>query len=205
MPLQSGLAYARFGTVSLKNKIKKQKERERRIEAAKKRETFYGILLVSLVVLVLGYGVWSWIGPSLTTTSGHEGQIVKHIHPKLVIRVNGQPVVGPANIGIGPQLWKDHTLDAIGMRGMSEMGMQGMSPLHTHDTSGTIHVESTVDRDFTLGQFFAVWGMPFSATCIMNYCTTGQKKLRMFVNGIENFEFDRLVLRDGQEIVIEYA
>lgn len=33
-----------------------------------------------------------------------------------------------------------------------------MSPLHTHDTSGTIHVESNSYRTYTLGQFLDIWG-----------------------------------------------
>jgi hypothetical protein len=32
------------------------------------------------------------------------------------------------------------------------------SPLHTHDTSGIIHVESPTVRSFTLGEFVDLWG-----------------------------------------------
>jgi hypothetical protein len=31
--------------------------------------------------------------------------------------------------------------------------MPGMAPLHTHDSSGIIHVESVVDRNYTLDEF----------------------------------------------------
>jgi len=31
--------------------------------------------------------------------------------------------------------------------------MPGMAPLHTHDRSGIIHVESVVDRNYTLDEF----------------------------------------------------
>ena len=37
-------------------------------------------------------------------------------------------------------------------------GMSGMAPLHTHDTSGIIHVESSVKRNYTLGEFLNTWG-----------------------------------------------
>ncbi len=30
--------------------------------------------------------------------------------------------------------------------------------LHTHTEDGIIHIESPVQRTFTLGHFFAIWG-----------------------------------------------
>lgn len=36
------------------------------------------------------------------------------------------------------------------------------NPIHTHDDTGIIHIESPVKRDFTLADFFAVWNKPFS-------------------------------------------
>jgi hypothetical protein len=38
--------------------------------------------------------------------------------------------------------------------------------LHTHEGSGTIHVEADVAATFTLGQFFALWGQNLSATAV---------------------------------------
>lgn len=81
---------------------------------------------------------------------GATPQMVLHIHPKLSIKVDGTNVTLPKDIGISLSLWKDHSLD--------NYGMPGMAPLHTHDESGIIHVESTVDRDYTLGQFLSIWG-----------------------------------------------
>ena len=36
--------------------------------------------------------------------------------------------------------------------------------LHTHNATGVIHVESPVQRVYTLGQFFDIWGQPLSTT-----------------------------------------
>lgn len=66
-----------------------------------------------------------------------EGQVV-HIHQHLDLFVDGKQVTVPANIGI-------------------DAGGGFISDLHTHDTSGIMHVESPTQRSFTLGQFFAVW------------------------------------------------
>ena len=37
-------------------------------------------------------------------------------------------------------------------------------PLHTHDTTGTIHVEPINNNPITLGQFFKIWGQPLTRT-----------------------------------------
>jgi hypothetical protein len=38
--------------------------------------------------------------------------------------------------------------------------------MHTHDGSGVMHIETNVPKVFTLGQFFALWGQPLSATAV---------------------------------------
>jgi hypothetical protein len=38
--------------------------------------------------------------------------------------------------------------------------------MHTHDGSGVMHIETNVAKVFTLGQFFALWGQPLSATAV---------------------------------------
>jgi hypothetical protein len=61
-----------------------------------------------------------------------------HIHVYLTLRYNGQPVTMPANIGI---------VDGR------------MAVLHTHEENGTVHIEGPIGRTYTLGQFFAIWGV----------------------------------------------
>lgn len=82
--------------------------------------------------------------------------IILHIHPHIAVTVDGKQIVIPKDIGISSTLWQDHSLDNFGMQAMPEMGMSGMAPLHTHDDIGIIHVESTVNRDYTLGEFINI-------------------------------------------------
>ncbi len=35
--------------------------------------------------------------------------------------------------------------------------------LHTHDVTGMVHIHSDVEKTFTLGQFFTLWGQPLAA------------------------------------------
>ena len=96
-----------------------------------------------------------------------EGQVM-HIHEHLDVRVDGRAVAVPATIGFGIDV---------------DQKVKFISPLHTHDTDGIIHVESPARRVFTLGDFFDVWGLRFSASCLGSYCAHGDARVRVYVNG----------------------
>jgi hypothetical protein len=110
-----------------------------------------------------------------------------HFHVHLDLFVNGKHVTVPAGIGIAP-------------------GEAFFSPLHTHDPSGIVHIESAQVRPFTLGEFFGVWGVPLSTHCLGGYCATGARRLSTYVNGTR-FAGDpaRLLLEPHEEIVIAFG
>jgi hypothetical protein len=110
-----------------------------------------------------------------------------HIHQHLDIYVDGRHVTVPAGIGIDA---------ASGF----------ISPLHTHDTTGVMHVESPDVRTFTLGQFFAVWGVRLTGRCLGGYCASGASQVRVFVDGRRVTGDPRqLALAEHQEIVVTYG
>ena len=100
-----------------------------------------------------------------------------HHHIRLWVYVDGQPEVVPANIGLS---------------------QQAASPLHTHDETGTVHVESA-DPNFqpVLGQFMDVWGLYFTPTCLGNACNDGDRQLRVFLNGQQYTGDPTLLPLDG--------
>src|SRR5581483_12030445 len=53
-------------------------------------------------------------------------------------------------------------LKAIGL----DRNEKFITELHTHEPDGIIHVESPVNRKFTLGEFFDVWGLRFTKDCL---------------------------------------
>jgi hypothetical protein len=129
-----------------------------------------GVLVVALaVVLVVSLGGGGSSSPSgtsagadltITPTSAElaantkaahvplltaEG-VATHTHTTLEIDVNGKNKEVPAGIGI----------DAAGGH---------IAALHTHDSSGLVHLESAKENDsYRLEQFLTVWGMPKDAT-----------------------------------------
>jgi len=102
------------------------------------------------------------------------GGLAEHHHVHLDIFDNGNPVTVPGGIGI-----VDPVSDPFEGSG-SAVGIY--SPLHTHDTSGIVHVEASAPPlDMTLGQFFDVWQVRIGNGCLGATCTG----LRAWVNGVE--------------------
>ncbi len=101
--------------------------------------------------------------------------LVQHIHPHLQILVGSKEEIVPAEIGLG---------------GSCERA------LHTHATDGVIHVESQDSREYTLGDFFSVWGKSIARDGYAVAITADGEP----VSDSENFK-----LRDGQKIVITYT
>jgi hypothetical protein len=84
-------------------------------------------------------------------------QVLFHIHAHLTIFVNGAQRQVPAGIGIAPPLEVDET-----PAGAFVAGATCFMWLHTHSADGIIHTESPIQRVYTLGNFFDIWGQPLT-------------------------------------------
>lgn len=160
----------------------------------KKRTFLYagiGFVAVGIASIVL---IYIFVYQPLTNeTAGGAGEfnleeihrvpLARHDHVSLEILVNGRPAVIPEGVGMNPQLWHDHSLD--------KYGPSGISPMHTHDTSGTIHIESTVQREYTVGEFLKVMGVDSSTVT------------RMTVDGNEVPDFQNHAMNDRERIQLE--
>jgi hypothetical protein len=167
------------------------KEEPKKVNTKEVRNWTIFIVIIGVIVLLIGWGISSAVtgskecktAPVTEINIGSHTNLAMHIHPHLQIIVNGQQQLTPANIGVGPGL---------------------MRPIHTHDSSGEIHVEGPCKREFVLGDFFAIWGRNFDSQCILDNCITDGGTLTMTVNGQLNNEFENLVLKDEDNIVINY-
>jgi hypothetical protein len=81
-------------------------------------------------------------------------QTLFHIHAHLTIFVNGAPRQVPAAIGIPGAQVQDTPNGPFIASGTCFYW------LHTHAPDGIIHIESPVQRAYTLGDFFDEWGQP---------------------------------------------
>ena len=118
---------------------------------------------------------------------GQEGTAL-HIHSHLDVIVNGAPVQVPANLGI-------------------DESRQQISPLHTHDTTGVIHIESpSATATFTLGQFFTEWQVSMSNDHLGGLANDATHHLKAYVNGkLRDGDPAAIVLGAHDEIALVYG
>ena len=155
-----------------------------------------GIIIGVLLVIVIGanflIGQNTTKSPgSLGTTYSHDdlfsmciehATVASHYHWKLEIFLAGEKYTIPANIGI-------------------QSGC--MRPIHTHDSSGTVHVELPEGAESlkpTVGDFFTIWG----ETLAPNELLGRQGVLKATVNG-QTYNAANIAdyaPRDGDTIVL---
>ena len=100
-----------------------------------------------------------------------------HWHANLAIKIGGVWQVVPLGVGLQNQI--EHP-----------------ESLHTHTDDGKIHIEITGPvqaRKIMLGRFFEMWDRKFD-----------WHGARMFVNGVENYDYQNYVIRDGDKIEVDF-
>jgi len=151
--------------------------------------------IVVLIVILLGVSLWQKPKVEEATLKRQETLSSRqvalqcttdmatqyHIHPELRIVINGIETPIPPNIGIIPGC---------------------MNSIHTHEGGGVIHVEAPVQKDFTVGDIFAVWKKDFSKQKIFDTEVTEATEIVMTVNGERVETYENTLLRDKDKIVI---
>lgn len=105
-------------------------------------------------------------------------QLAVHYHVHLDVIDDGQKVTVPAGIGFVVEQRK----------------VEGLTVLHTHDTSGILHVESAKPKPYTLGQAFTEWGVALSATQVGGRHADATHEVQAYVNG-KRFTGDPATIR----------
>ncbi len=143
------------------------------------------VVVVAAVLLFGGFALANSMGGNKTNVAGQiptpveaPGKVIDgvvgcdpgmatapayHVHMHLSIFDQGKPVTVPAQIGFNI----DHDC---------------LYWLHTHDTSGIIHLESPHALRPTLGNFFDVWGQPLSRSRVASAAVKSGQTMRVFVD-----------------------
>jgi hypothetical protein len=113
-----------------------------------------------------------------------------HIHSHLDIFINGSSYPVPSDVGRIPD--------------------QCIYWMHTHDDKGVIHIESPEDRNFTLGEFFDIWGQNFSNSQIFDNRVeeSDNGTLNVYVNGKKvsaGDDYTQIPIKAHHEIAIVYG
>jgi hypothetical protein len=174
------------------NKLSRQQRRaEERMGS--KPKPWMAIALWSLLGLgVIGLGWWmaqptdSNEATVLATDADLDlcvthGGLSLHIHPHLRIIVDGTERPIPANVGVTDSCLK---------------------PLHMHDGSGIIHIESPRKRDFTIGQFFKIWDNPYTDTKFMDVDLGADRQIKVFADKEEITSGAGTIMKDHVSYVL---
>jgi hypothetical protein len=119
-----------------------------------------------------------------------EEQLEVHYHAHLDVIADGQKVTVPAGVGFVVEDGK----------------ATGITVLHTHDTSGVVHIESATRSPYTLGQFVTEWGVALSSSQLGGLHADADHVLQTYVNG-RRFDGDPATIRLKRhlEIAIWYG
>ena len=166
-------------------RLKKKERAERRrgeVEAKARSKTIRrAVILLVIAAIVVGAGYLAFSrassGPGIgPLNSAHE-------HADWMLYINGKAI----------------DLDGAQYKIKSDY-------VHMEGTNHAIHMHAT---NVPLGYFIETLGMKLTSTSIavegVTYRNEGDKKLRMFVNGNENFDYDRYVLKSVDKILIVYG
>ena len=116
----------------------------------------------------------------------HDG-LARHDHATPQIFINGEQELIPANVGI--------------MTDICNQEGEEMHAVHTHDSSGRLHIESNEDIDIPIGVFFDIWGHHFDETGIFEYRVNSTHELIMTVGGQQINEYDDYLLVNTSDII----
>lgn len=106
-----------------------------------------------------------------------------HHHAQLHVYDDGLLVPVPTHIGIGSTV----------------------AGLHTHAPGGVIHIEATKPFQATLGDFFAVWGVPFGPEQVGNLKNDGKERVHVLANGKPVLDPINYVIHEGDNLVVAYG
>lgn len=109
-----------------------------------------------------------------------------HIHARLAVFAEGKQQPVPANLGL---------YQTAGV----------FSALHTHDTTGVIHIESDQPFEVKLSDVFTIWGVKFTDTQVGGYKNDGTNTVQVFVNGKQIEKPTEYAVQPHDDIIVGYG
>jgi hypothetical protein len=148
------------------------------------------VAAVLVIVYVTSKGTTASAISGITCdTQEHVDPSSVHYHAHLSILYQGTDVTVPSDIGI-------------------PSNQSCIYWMHTHDATGVIHVEApkAKAKDFTLGEFFAIWGKPLSTNRVVDFTIGPGQKLVTYIDGKQQpdgFDPSTIKITEHEQIVLE--
>lgn len=140
-------------------------------------------LLTLWIALILALLLSSCSRDPLNDTIQKHENLALHTHTELHIEILGKNETIPQNIGISNK---------------------GMRFIHTHDSSGELHLEPLYPHQFFLKDAFFIWTKNFNNSCIFEYCSNSTHVMNVYVNGVKSIDPENLPLEDHDIVKIVY-
>jgi len=178
-----------YNLTNKENYLLKKEQKEKEHQKYLRKRKLKKILWLTIGALIVGGGLSALILFISNQPKISESEIISrnglHWHSEVNVKILGEVQNIPANVGMIPV----------------------ERYLHTHEPNNVIHMEfpgQVLKNDLKLNQFFKIWGKTFNKDCIFDKCSGSEGKVKMLVNGKENFEFENYVMRDGDKIEITF-
>jgi hypothetical protein len=107
-----------------------------------------------------------------------------HHHAQIHVYNDGLLVPVPTHIGLAPGV---------------------AASLHTHAPGGVIHIEATKPYRPTLGDFFAIWGVPFGPKQVGNLKDEGAEHVYVYANGKPVADPIHYPIKEGDNLVVAHG
>ena len=144
-----------------------------RARKAKRTSSWWWAAILAIVVAVGGIAIVAVGGGSGNSSSSSSNGSTGPQLAAADTNITGQPVNGIECLGSEQLKFHDHAHLSIFVDGAQRTvpAFIGIAPdgsclywLHSHTPDGIIHMESPVQRSFTLGDYFDIWGQPLSSS-----------------------------------------
>jgi hypothetical protein len=180
----------------------KQEQLRKQKQAARNRGIVIGSIIAAVIIVFVGIGIFVYMNNNTQSASTTETvvnpsyppvdgiycdsleQTTYHYHALLAMYINGKQAALPSQIGIAPDgscyYW-----------------------LHTHDSSGVIHIEAPANHSFTLGNFLDEWSQHFSS---LGYpAQLNSPNWQVWINGkVYTGDLHNIVLKSHEIITLAY-
>jgi hypothetical protein len=144
--------------LELEQELRRRERRGRRLRYA--AAAALAVMLAGAGIVVAGTGhssAGTLPAPVDAIRCEASEQVLFHVHSHLAIFADGRPLTVPEGIGIAPPQGVQQTA-----QGPFVVNGKCFYWLHTHARDGIVHIESPIQRTYTLGDFFDIWRQPLS-------------------------------------------
>jgi len=155
-----------------------------------RKRIIYGLVIFTILIISIFVGA-AVLNSDKDKYCVNHNKLAQHKHATLSLYCDDEEIPIPTNIGIAK----------YGM-----FNRECMAELHTHDDSGTIHIESPKQNKwFSIGDFMVEWSREDNYQDIFNINRTCLRNTpTVIVNGVDNALLGQYLFSDGDDVVVQW-